>query len=149
LRALLEEVWQRGAPLVGLESVLLVDADPRQLLPSPRQLVAAPRKLLLGFEQFQPGSSPLLARHNLVSSGQWVVLNNGHNIFLSLLVLFSNRFKKDFRIKVSTCLGLGLAHGAHLAAAGTAAVEDTRTVGLEAGDGHTCGHLEALKDFTR
>jgi len=43
LRAPFEEVCQRGAPLVGLESILLVDPDPRQLLPSPRQLVAAPR----------------------------------------------------------------------------------------------------------
>ena len=38
-----EEVCQRGAPLVGLKSILLVDPNPRQLLPLPRQLVAAPR----------------------------------------------------------------------------------------------------------
>src|SRR6058998_2519110 len=43
LRAPSEEVCQRGAPLVGLESILLVDPHPRQLLPPPRQLVAAPR----------------------------------------------------------------------------------------------------------
>src|SRR5271166_3232038 len=43
LRAPSEEVCQRCAPLIGLESVLLVDPDPRQLLTSPRQLVAAPR----------------------------------------------------------------------------------------------------------
>src|SRR5216683_8019218 len=43
LRAPSEEVCQRGAPLVGLESILLVDPNPRQLLPPPRQLVAAPR----------------------------------------------------------------------------------------------------------
>ena len=36
LRAPLEEVCQRGAPLVGLELVLLVDPDPRQLLAPPR-----------------------------------------------------------------------------------------------------------------
>src|SRR3970040_227624 len=41
LRAPSEEVCQRGAPLVGLESILLVDADPRQILALPRQLVAA------------------------------------------------------------------------------------------------------------
>jgi hypothetical protein len=42
LRAPSEEVCQRGAPFIGLESVLLVDPDPRQLLTSPRQVVAAP-----------------------------------------------------------------------------------------------------------
>jgi hypothetical protein len=43
LRAPSEEICQRGAPFIGLESVLLVDPDPRQLLTSPRQLVAVPR----------------------------------------------------------------------------------------------------------
>jgi len=43
LRAPSEEVRQRGAPLVGLEAILLVDPDPRQFLTPPRQLVAAPR----------------------------------------------------------------------------------------------------------
>src|SRR5882672_8597172 len=59
LRASLEEFRQRGAPFVGLESVLLVDADPRQLLPSPRQLVAAPRVLLLRLEQLEPRCEPI------------------------------------------------------------------------------------------
>src|SRR6266446_2700505 len=59
LRAPPEEVGQRGAPLVGLESILLVDPDPRQLLPSPRQLVAAPRELLLRLEQLEPRCEPL------------------------------------------------------------------------------------------
>src|SRR2546425_740437 len=53
LRAPSEEVCQRGAPLVGLESVLLVDPDPGQLLPSPRQLVAAPRKFFLRLQQIE------------------------------------------------------------------------------------------------
>ena len=43
LRAASEEVCQRGAPLVGLESILPVDPNPGQLLTPPRQLVAAPR----------------------------------------------------------------------------------------------------------
>jgi hypothetical protein len=43
LRAPSEEVQQRGAFIIGLESVLLVDPNPRKLLPSPRQLVAALR----------------------------------------------------------------------------------------------------------
>src|SRR5207247_5400459 len=60
LRAPSEEVCQRGAPLVSFESILLVDPDPRQLLPSPRQLVAAPRELLLRLEQLDPRCGPLL-----------------------------------------------------------------------------------------
>src|ERR1700730_9628583 len=59
LRSPSEEVRQRGAPLVGLESVLLVDPNPRQLLPPPRQLVAAPRKLLLRLEQLEPRCEPI------------------------------------------------------------------------------------------
>ena len=59
LRAPSEEVCQRGAPFVGLEAVLLVDPDPRQLLPPPRQLVAAPRELLLRLEQLEPRCKPL------------------------------------------------------------------------------------------
>src|ERR1017187_5903107 len=43
LRASTEEVQQRGAPLLGFESILLVDPNPRQLLPLSRQLIAAPR----------------------------------------------------------------------------------------------------------
>src|SRR5216684_2316837 len=58
LRAPSEEVCQRGAPLVGLESILLVDPNPRQLLPPSRQLVAAPRELLLRLEQLQPRREP-------------------------------------------------------------------------------------------
>ena len=43
LRAPSEEVCQRGAPFIGLESVLLVDPDPRQLLdvPAPARRSAA------------------------------------------------------------------------------------------------------------
>src|SRR5262245_36255915 len=61
LRAPPEEVRQRGAPPVGLESIRLVDPDPRQLLPPPRQLVAAPRELLLRLEQLEPRCEPLFA----------------------------------------------------------------------------------------
>ena len=46
LRAPSEEVRQRGAPLVGLEAILLGDPNPRQLSPSPSQLVAAPGEFL-------------------------------------------------------------------------------------------------------
>src|SRR5712692_4234068 len=63
-----EEVSQRGAPLFGLESILLVDPNPRQLLPPPRQLVAAPRQLLLRLEQLEARCEPLstCAGHVLV-----------------------------------------------------------------------------------
>jgi hypothetical protein len=61
-----EEFRQRGAPFIGLEAVLLVDPDPRQLLTSPRQLVAAPRQLLLLLQQPEPGCKPLIARNDLI-----------------------------------------------------------------------------------
>ena len=60
LRAPSEELCQRGAPLVGLESILLVDANPRQVLPPPCQLVAAPRELLFRLEQLEPSCEPIL-----------------------------------------------------------------------------------------
>src|SRR5882672_8652022 len=59
LRTPSEEVRQRGAALVGLESIRLVDPNPRQLLPPPRQLVAAPRQLLLLLQQLDPCCKPL------------------------------------------------------------------------------------------
>src|SRR5262249_4836884 len=43
------------------ETVVLVEADPRQLLPPLRQLVAAPRELLLRGEQLEPRCQPLFA----------------------------------------------------------------------------------------
>src|SRR5215218_11000192 len=59
LRAPLEKVCQRGAPRVGLESIRLVDPNPRQfLLTPPRQLVAAPRELLLRLEELKPRGEP-------------------------------------------------------------------------------------------
>ena len=89
LRAPLEEVCQRGAPLVGLESILLVDPHPRQLLPPPRQLVAAPRQLLLRLEQLEPRCEPLLPcpghvlRHRCPSPLLSIVGAPGHGDRLS------------------------------------------------------------------
>src|SRR5205814_10162316 len=60
LRAPSEQVCQRGAPFIGLEPILLVEPDPRQLLPPPRQLVAPPRELLLRLEQLEPRCQPLV-----------------------------------------------------------------------------------------
>ena len=67
LRAPSEQVGEGRGALVGVEDVLLVDADPRELLPLPGQLVAAPRQLLLGLEQLQPGREPLFPRSGLVT----------------------------------------------------------------------------------
>ena len=61
LRAPSEKVLERGASLVGVEPVLLVDPDPRQRLPPLRELVAAPRQLLLRLEQLEPRGEPLVA----------------------------------------------------------------------------------------
>src|SRR6058998_2095307 len=65
---------QRGASFVGIESVMLFDANPRQLLPPPRQVIAAPRQLLLGFEQFQPGGKPFFACSSLMLSHCFLLL---------------------------------------------------------------------------
>jgi hypothetical protein len=43
LRAPSEELCQGGAALIGLESVRLVDSNPRQFLSPPREFIAAPR----------------------------------------------------------------------------------------------------------
>src|SRR5205823_5936155 len=59
LRAPSEEVCQGDVPLVAIESILLVDPNPRQLLPPPRQFVVAPRELLLRLEQLEPRCEPL------------------------------------------------------------------------------------------
>src|SRR5262249_17506543 len=43
LRAPAEEICQPRASLIGIESILLVHANPRQVLASPCQFIAAPR----------------------------------------------------------------------------------------------------------
>ena len=50
-----------SAPFIGLKSVLLVDPNPRQVLPPPRQLVAAPREFLLRLEQVEARGQPVFA----------------------------------------------------------------------------------------
>ena len=69
LRAPSEEVVERGAPFLGIESIRLVDPDPRQLLAPPRQLVAATGQLLLLFEQREAGAQPLVTRNDLIAHG--------------------------------------------------------------------------------
>jgi hypothetical protein len=62
LRAPVEELGQRLRPVLGLEAVVLLDRDPRQLLPLPGELVASAGELLLLGEEFDAGGQPLLAR---------------------------------------------------------------------------------------
>ena len=92
LRAPSEEVCQRGAPLVGLESILLVDPNPRQLLPPPRQLVAAPRQLLLGLEQLEPGGEPLFTCSGLVLGHRFLSCSS----MRSFMLPFGRRTARTF-----------------------------------------------------
>src|SRR5215469_33452 len=54
LRAISKEIEERSLPLIGFESIVFVNPNPRQLLPHNRQLVAAPRVFLLSLEQLEP-----------------------------------------------------------------------------------------------
>src|SRR5688500_18187365 len=74
LRASAEQVFERSAPLVGLEPVLLVDPDPGQLLPPPRQLVAAARKVLLGLQQLEPRRTPFFTCSGLVFGHRYLLV---------------------------------------------------------------------------
>src|SRR5215510_7130527 len=66
LRAPSEEVRQRGAATIGLEAILLVHPDPRQLLALARKFVTASGQLLLGLKQLQPSRKPIFACCGLV-----------------------------------------------------------------------------------
>ena len=66
LRASPEEIGERGFALVGLESILLNNAHPRQFLPPPCDLVAAPCQLFLGLEQIETGGKPFFTCSSLV-----------------------------------------------------------------------------------
>jgi len=68
LRASIEEIGEGRSALVGLETVLLIDSNPRQLLPPLRQFVATSRQLLLGLEQLQACRKPLFTCSDLVIS---------------------------------------------------------------------------------
>jgi len=61
LRPTLEQVRQRGRPVLRIETIVLVDAHPRQGLAALRQLIAAAGELLFGFEQVQPRLEPVFA----------------------------------------------------------------------------------------
>jgi len=66
LRVPVEQVGQRRRAVVGVEAVLLVDADPGQLLAVKGQLVATPCVRLLGLEQFPPGGKPFVPSSDFV-----------------------------------------------------------------------------------
>jgi hypothetical protein len=74
LAAAAEQLRQRARAAVGLEAVLLLDANPRQLAPLPCQLVTQAGVLLLPSEQLLAGGRPILATHDLVI---------GHHVLLS------------------------------------------------------------------
>jgi len=66
LLAAAEEFGERLVAVLGLEPVLLLDRNPRQLAPLARQLVAAAGELLLVFQQLVTLRLPFLVRADLV-----------------------------------------------------------------------------------
>ncbi len=66
LRTPAEKINQRGASLVGLELIILLDANPRQVLPPLRQFVATMRKFFFCFEQIESCCEPLFTRSRFV-----------------------------------------------------------------------------------
>src|SRR6266542_1077650 len=161
-----EQLGERYLAPRRIEVVVLLKLHPRQLAPLGAQLVAQPGEFFLLPQQLLAGRDPFLARRNFGFLGQCVGLHVGHNIFLSLLVVVFGQIQKNFRDggsqgresilsfteafgTPSSCSGLGLAHGAHFAAGGTAAVEDTGAVRLQTGYGDASGHLQALEDLAR
>jgi hypothetical protein len=66
LRPAVEQLGQGPDAVVGLEAVLLLDPDPRQLAPLPRQVVAHPRVLLFAHEERLASGQPLLPACHLV-----------------------------------------------------------------------------------
>jgi hypothetical protein len=66
LTSAIKEVRERAGAVVGVEAVLLLDADPRQLAALARQLIAEPRVLLLADEQLLARGGPLFSRSDSV-----------------------------------------------------------------------------------
>ena len=66
LRAPPEQVRKRSLALVGVEPVVLVDADPGQFLAPLRELIALPRQRLFRIEQLEPRRKPLFTCSGLV-----------------------------------------------------------------------------------
>src|SRR4029077_17933806 len=66
LRPAAEQLGQGLDTVVGLEVVILLDPDPRQLAPFARQGVAHPRVLLFAREERLASGQPLLPAYHLV-----------------------------------------------------------------------------------
>ena len=66
LTSAIEELGKRARAVVGVEPVVLLDRNPRQLASLASQLVAQPRVLLLADEQLLTGDCPLLSRSDPV-----------------------------------------------------------------------------------
>jgi hypothetical protein len=66
LRASSEAISEGRSSFIGLEAILLLDANPGQLLPPLRQLVAASRQFLFGLEQLEPSRKPLFTCSGLM-----------------------------------------------------------------------------------
>jgi hypothetical protein len=84
LRVPVEQAGQRRRAVVGVEAVLLVDADPGQLLAALGQLVAAPCVRLLGLEQFQPGRKPLFPGSGFMAGHCFLLDRSCHRTRLGL-----------------------------------------------------------------
>ena len=156
LAAPVEEVGERDLALGRVENVILLDLHPGQLAPLGAQLVASPRGFLLLLS-----SSLRAAVH---SSRDTTLCSRVNVLFCTLVITFSFlclllfsadstelsrstgvrdgssaghphlRLRLWPRYSFPRWSGLGLAHGAHLAAGAAAAVEDAGAVGLEAAD---------------
>ena len=61
LRAASEEIRQRGSAFVRIESIVLVDPNPRQFLPPLCQFVTAPDELFFVLKKRQSRCQPLFA----------------------------------------------------------------------------------------
>ena len=89
LRASSEKISEGRFSFVGLEAVLLLNSNPRQLPPRPHQLVATASKFLLGLEQLQPGRKPLLLRNDLTGFGSADGFDFQHNVLFCIGVFDS------------------------------------------------------------
>src|SRR5688572_14177682 len=58
LRVSSEEISEGCFSFVSVESILLGDSNPGQLLPPPRQIIARSRQFLLGLEQLESCCEP-------------------------------------------------------------------------------------------
>src|ERR1039457_6190188 len=77
LRTSLEEVDERHRARLGLELILLVDTNPRQILNHSSHFVTSSRQCLLGLKHFGPGIKPFFSCCDLVIS-HWLLPSFPH-----------------------------------------------------------------------